>query len=72
MGRMGGFVRGRTKVEAYKKFRAEVNRKEADASTGLSMDAGEGIQPGETGGFSKDSSQNELCRCHARPKVNYS
>ena len=44
MGGMGGFVRGRTKV-IYKKFRAEVNRKEVEASTGPSMDAGEGTKP---------------------------
>jgi hypothetical protein len=27
MGGMGGWIRGKTKIEVYKKFRADVNRK---------------------------------------------
>ena len=32
MGGMHGYVRGRTKIEVYKKFRAELNRKEIEES----------------------------------------
>ena len=42
MGGMGGEIRGKTKLETYKRFRAEVNRKEIEAATGLYMDAGIG------------------------------
>ena len=42
MGGMGGEIRGKTKLEVYKRFRAEVNRKETEESTGLFMDAGLG------------------------------
>jgi hypothetical protein len=45
MGGMGGQIRGKTKIEVYKKFRASVNRKEIEDRTGLYMDAGNGTKP---------------------------
>jgi hypothetical protein len=45
MGGMGGYIRGKTKLEVYKRFRAEVNRKETEERTGLYMDAGLGTKP---------------------------
>jgi hypothetical protein len=42
MGGMGGEIRGKTKLGTYKRFRAEVNRKKIEESTGLYMDAGIG------------------------------
>jgi hypothetical protein len=45
MGGTGGFVRGKTKIEVYKRFRAEINRKRVEESTGLYMDAGKGTKP---------------------------
>jgi len=45
MGGMGGEIRGKTKIEVYKRFRAEVNRKDIEESTGLYMDAGTGTKP---------------------------
>lgn len=45
MGGTGGEVRGKTKIEVYKKFRASVNRKDIEDSTGLYMDAGNGTKP---------------------------
>jgi hypothetical protein len=59
MGGMGGFVRGRTKIEVYKKFRAEINRKEVEASTGLYMDAGEGAKPEVYSQMKKDPETGE-------------
>jgi len=44
MGGMGDVVRGKTKLETYKKFRAEVNRKDIEERTGLFMDAGIGLK----------------------------
>jgi hypothetical protein len=41
-GGMGDEIRGKTKLEAYKKFRARVNRKKIEDATGLYMDAGNG------------------------------
>ena len=38
MGGTGGFVRGKTKLETYKQFRSQVNRREIEESTGLFMD----------------------------------
>jgi hypothetical protein len=65
MGGMGGFVRGRTKVEVYKKFRAEVNRKKVEASTGLYMDAGEGTKPEVYAQMKKDPETGEwVLFCH--------
>jgi len=45
MGGTGGEIRGKTKLEVYKRFRAEVNRAEIEAATGLYMDAGIGTKP---------------------------
>lgn len=45
MGGMGGYIRGRTKLDVYKRFRAEVNRKQTEERTGLHMDAGLGTKP---------------------------
>ncbi len=45
MGGMGSYIRGKTKLEVYKRFRAEVNRKETEERTGLYMDAGLGTKP---------------------------
>jgi hypothetical protein len=45
MGGTGGEIRGKTKLEVYKRFRAEVNRKETEERTGLYMDAGLGTKP---------------------------
>lgn len=42
MGGMGGTVRGKTKLETYKKFRAEIDRRDIEERTGLFMDAGTG------------------------------
>lgn len=44
MGGMGGKIRGKTKLEVYKTFRAEVSRQEIEESTGLYMDAGNGTK----------------------------
>jgi hypothetical protein len=44
MGGMGGEVRGKTKLDTYKKFRARVDRKKIEDSTGLYMDAGNGTK----------------------------
>jgi hypothetical protein len=59
MGGTGGFVRGRTKVEVYKQFRAEINRKEVEESTGLYMDAGEGTKPEVYAQMKKDPETGE-------------
>jgi hypothetical protein len=42
MGGMHGYIRGKTKLEVYKKYRAKVNRKRVEGATGLYMDAGNG------------------------------
>jgi len=42
MGGMGDTVRGKTKLETYKKFRRYVDRRKIEESTGLYMDAGIG------------------------------
>ncbi len=42
MGGMGDYIRGKTKLEVYKKFRAQVNRKRVEESTSLYMDVGNG------------------------------
>ncbi|MFZ0796410.1 MAG: hypothetical protein WCA13_11875 [Terriglobales bacterium] len=41
---MGGIIRGRTKLETYKRFRAKVSRSKIEAATGLYMDAGIGTK----------------------------
>jgi hypothetical protein len=42
MGRMHGYIRGKTKLETYKRFRAQVDQKAIEDGTGLTMDAGTG------------------------------
>jgi hypothetical protein len=42
MGGMGDKIRGKTKLEVYKKFRASVKRQQVEDRTGLYMDAGNG------------------------------
>jgi len=42
MGGTGGEIRGKTKLETYKQFRASINRKQVEDRTGLHMDAGTG------------------------------
>jgi hypothetical protein len=44
MGGMGGYSRGKTKLECYKNFRREVNRKEIEESNDMYMDAGTGTK----------------------------
>lgn len=44
MGGMHGYSRGKTKLECYKNFRREVDRKSIEESTGLYMDAGTGTK----------------------------
>ncbi len=45
MGGIGGYSQGKTKLECYKNFRREVNRKEIEESNDMSMDAGLGSKP---------------------------
>jgi hypothetical protein len=42
MGGMGGEIRGKSKLEVYKRFRAQVNRNKIEESYSLFMDAGTG------------------------------
>lgn len=44
MGGFGDCVRGKTKLETYKKFRAQVNRRQIEERTGLYMDLGNGTK----------------------------
>ncbi len=59
MGGMGGQIRGKTKIEVYKKFRAKVNRKEVEDRTGLYMDAGNGTKPDLYKSMKKDDTTGE-------------
>jgi hypothetical protein len=59
MGGMGGEIRGKTKLETYKRFRARINRKKIEDSTGLYMDAGNGSKPGLYKGMRKDRATGE-------------
>ncbi len=45
MGGTGGRIRGKTKLETYKRFKQQVNREKVEARTGLFMDAGTGTKP---------------------------
>jgi hypothetical protein len=56
---MGDEVRGRTKIEVYKKFRATVNRKRIEDRTGLFMDAGNGTKPELYRSMKKDEATGE-------------
>jgi hypothetical protein len=59
MGGMGGSVRGRTKLEAYKRFRATVNQREIEDRTGLFMDAGTGSKQDLYSQMEKDEDTGE-------------
>jgi hypothetical protein len=59
MGGMGGEIRGKTKLETYKKFRARINRKKIEDSTGLYMDAGNGSKPDLYKSMRKDPATGE-------------
>jgi hypothetical protein len=59
MGGMGGEIRGKTKLETYKRFRAEVNRKEIEEKTGLYMDAGMGMKQELYNRMTKDEQTRE-------------
>lgn len=39
---MGGYIRGKTKLETYKRFRAKVNQRKIEEATDLILDAGAG------------------------------
>jgi hypothetical protein len=59
MGGMGGEIRGKTKLETYKRFRARINRKKIEDSTGLYMDAGNGSKPDLYKNMRKDPATGE-------------
>ena len=59
MGGMGGEIRGKTKLATYKKFRAKVNRKRIEESTGLFMDAGNRTKPEVYEAMKKDETTGE-------------
>jgi hypothetical protein len=59
MGGMGGYIRGKTKLEVYKKFRARINREEIEERTGLFMDAGLATKPELYGKMTKDTETGE-------------
>ena len=44
MGGFGDTVRGKTKLETYKKYRQHVNRRDIEARTGLYQDIGIGTK----------------------------
>lgn len=56
---MGDTIRGKTKLEVYKKFRERVNRKRIEESTGLFMDAGNGTKQDLYGSMKKDPATGE-------------
>jgi hypothetical protein len=59
MGGMGGTIRGKTKLEVYKKFRASIERKDIQDRTGLFMDAGNGTKPDLYRSMRKDPETGE-------------
>jgi hypothetical protein len=59
MGGMGDVVRGKTKLETYKRFRAEVDRKKIEEATGLYMDAGIGLKQDLYKSMTKDEETGE-------------
>jgi hypothetical protein len=59
MGGMGGEIRGKTKLETYKRFGAEVNRSKIEAATGLYMDAGIGKKQKLYNSMVKDKNTGE-------------
>ena len=59
MGGMGGEIRGKTKLEVYKKFRKSINREAIEERTGLHMDAGNGTKPDLYRSMKKDAATGE-------------
>lgn len=59
MGGMGGTVRGKTKLEVFKKFRGSIKRKKVEDRTGLYMDAGLGAKPELYRQMKRDSETGE-------------
>ena len=59
MGGMHGYARGKTKLGCYKDFRAQVDREEIEARTGLFMDAGNGGKQELYAQMYKDSDTGE-------------
>jgi hypothetical protein len=59
MGGTGGEIRGKTKIEVYKKFRASINRQDIEDRTGLYMDAGAGTKPELYRQMRKDAATGE-------------
>ena len=59
MGGMGGYVRGKTKIEVYLKFRQTVDRRKIEEETGLYMDAATGNKPELYRQMEKDPETNE-------------
>ena len=54
-GGMGSEIRGQTKLEVYKKYRAKVNRRQIEEGTGPFMDAGNETKPELYRSTKKDS-----------------
>jgi hypothetical protein len=54
VGGMHGWARGKTKLECYKDFRRQVDRRDVEESTGLFMDAGTGTKSGLYSQMKKD------------------
>ena len=59
MGGMSGNAKGKTKIECYKNFRRDVDRKKIEETTGLYMDAGTGTKPELYAQMKKDPEANE-------------
>ncbi len=59
MGGMGGEIRGKSKLETYKKFHARINRKKIEDSTGPHMDAGNGAKQDLYRSMRKDPATGE-------------
>ncbi len=59
MGGIGNYIKGKTKLETYKRFREQVNRQEVEERTGLFMDAGEGNKLEVFKQMKKDPDTNE-------------
>ena len=58
-GGIHGHVRGKTKLECYKVFQRQVDRKEIEERTGLYMDAGLGTKPELYSQMKKDPDTGE-------------
>jgi len=59
MGGTGGEIRGKTKLEVYKRFRKRVNCEKIEESTGLYMDAGNGTKQDLYRSMKKDAATGE-------------